>query len=39
MNNPIVQNYKVDAPTNESYNEVVKYRRKLEIAVNKTVEL
>ncbi|CUM49766.1 unnamed protein product [Debaryomyces tyrocola] len=34
MNNPIVQkDYKVDAPTNESYNEVVKYGRKLEIAV------
>jgi hypothetical protein len=38
MNNPIFQNdYEVDAPANESYNEVVKYRRKLEIAVNNKI--
>lgn len=38
MNNPVFQNdYEVDAPTNESYNEVFKYRRKLEIAVNNKI--
>ena len=41
MNNPIFQNdYGVNPPTNESYNEVIKYKRKLEIAVsNKITDL
>lgn len=38
MNSLIFQNdYEVDRPTNESYNEVIKYKRKLEIAVNNKI--
>ncbi|CAR65720.1 DEHA2D19096p [Debaryomyces hansenii CBS767] len=38
MNNPIFQNdYGVNPPTNESYNEVIKYKRKLEIAVSNKI--